>query len=74
MLEKGQGYFSNYYLFFPGAAYGLTDRLTVGGGMSVFPGVGFDEQMYYIAPKVGLKNTEKFNLAAGALLIRIPDF
>ncbi len=57
MLKQGQGYFSNYYLFFPGMAYGLTNYLTIGGGMSVFPGVAFDKQLLYFAPKVGLAKT-----------------
>ena len=32
MLKQGEGYFSDYYLFFPGFAYGITDRFTLGGG------------------------------------------
>lgn len=74
MLKKGEGYFSDYYLFFPGFAYGITDNISIGGGMSLFPAVGIDKQIFYFTPKVGLKATENLNFAAGALLIRIPDF
>jgi hypothetical protein len=68
MLKEGEGYFADVYLFFPGFQYGLTDHLTLGGGMSIIPGVAFDEQMFYITPKVGTEVTEHLSVAAGALL------
>ncbi|MBC8204181.1 hypothetical protein ISS30_08160 [bacterium] len=73
MLEKGDGYFSDYYLFFPGIAYGITDNITMGAGMSLIPGVEFSKQLFFLTPKVGIKAFEKFALAAGALIIRIPN-
>ncbi|MGD9489477.1 MAG: hypothetical protein AB7W47_15770 [Calditrichaceae bacterium] len=73
MLEKGKGYFSDYYIFFPGIAYGLTDRLTIGGGFSIFPGVNMNDQLFFITPKIGLIQSDDINLAAGALIIKIPD-
>jgi len=72
-LEKGKGYFSDCYLFFPGISYGITNNITIGGGMSLFPGYEIDEQLFYFTPKLGLKCTENFNLATGALIIRIPS-
>jgi len=72
MLKQGEGYFADYYLFFPGVTYGMTDNITVGGGMSIFPGVDPDEQLLYFTPKVGLKTSEKFDFAVGALLTRVP--
>ncbi len=74
MLKQGEGYFADYYLFFPAFAYGITDNITIGGGMSLLPGVDFDKQVFYLTPKVGISATEKFNLAAGALIMKIPDF
>lgn len=70
MLKQGEGYFSDYLIFFPGVAVGLTDRFTIGGGMSVFPGAGLDEQLFYFTPKVGLVSGPSFNLAAGVLALR----
>lgn len=72
-LKKGDGYFSDYYIFFPGFAYGITDRITMGGGMSIFPGLNIDEQVFYVTPKFGIKNSESLNIAAGALLMRFPN-
>ena len=72
MLKRGAGYFSDYYLFFPGFAYGLSDRISLGGGLSLLPFVDFDEQLFYLTPKLGLKQGDQFNLALGALLVKIP--
>ena len=73
MLRKGTGYFQNIYIFFAGFAVGLTDNITLGGGMSLFPGIDIDEQLFYLTPKVGIKATETLDLAVGALLVNVPD-
>jgi len=31
------------------------------------------DQIYFFTPKIGLKETEKVNIAAGALIIKLPD-
>jgi hypothetical protein len=74
MLKQGEGYFADYYLFFPAFAYGITNNFTIGGGMSLIPGASMDEQMFYFTPKIGLKAAKNFNIAAGALVVKIPNF
>lgn len=66
-LKKGDGYFSDYYVFFPGIAYGFTDYFTLMAGVSIFPGLGFNEQMYYFAPRMGFNLSEKADLSGGFL-------
>jgi hypothetical protein len=66
-LAAGDGYFGDYYLFFPFVAYGVTDRFTISGGMSLIPAVSLGDQLYFIAPKVGLVRTPSFGLAVGVL-------
>ena len=73
MLKKGDGYFSDYYLFFPSIAYGITDNFTFGAGMSIFPGLNINEQVFYFTPKIGLKASPNTNFAAGALIIALPE-
>jgi hypothetical protein len=68
MLKKGEGYFADYQLFFPGVAYGLTDNVSMGGGISLFP-VALDEQVYYLTPKVGRSFGDNVHLAAGVLFV-----
>ncbi len=72
MLKKGEGYFSDTYLFFPGIAFGITDNITFGGGMSIFPGLDFDKQLFYFTPKLGVSTNENVSLAVGALIVRVP--
>ena len=70
-LRKGEGYFSDYYVFFPGIAEGLSDNLSFMAGMSIFPGLGFGEQLIYFAPSIGVQASEKFAASAGALYISL---
>jgi hypothetical protein len=73
MLERGDGYVSDYEVFFPGAAYGVTDNVSIGGGMSLFP-TGIDQQLYYFTPKIGGEVRENVSFALGALVVGgIPD-
>lgn len=72
MLPQGEGYFSDYWIFFPGVAVGVSDRFTMGGGMSIFPGVGIGDQIFYITPKVGIVQGPKFNAAVGVLAAGFP--
>ncbi len=66
MLKKGEGYVSDYELFFPGIAYGVTDNISIGGGFSLLPAAASD-QAYYFTPKIGFSPAEKVHLAAGVL-------
>ncbi len=68
MLRTGELYFADAYIFFPSLQAGLTDRVTIGGGMSLFPGPGLDEQLFYITPKVGVYASPRVNVAVGALV------
>ena len=73
MLDRGDGYVSDYEVFFPGAAYGVTDNVSIGGGVSLIP-AGLDEQFFYLTPKIGGEVHENVNLAVGALVVGgIPD-
>lgn len=74
MLPKGGGYLADYYLFFPSANYGITSRVSIGGGFSIFPTGNMADQVYFLTPKVGLKQSERLNIAAGALVMKLPDF
>lgn len=72
-LRRGNRYFFDYYVFFPGLAYGFSDRLGVAAGLSVVPGLGLSEQVLSLAPKVGLYDSGDVALSAGVLYMRIED-
>ena len=68
MLRTGERYFADAYVFFPSIQYGVSDIVTVGGGMSIFPGIGLDEQLFYLTPKVSVLAGPNVNVAVGALV------
>ena len=70
-LRQGDGYFFSHWVIFPGVAYGFNDRLGVAAGLSVIPGVGLDEQILSLAPKVGLYDSDDTALSAGVLYLRV---
>jgi hypothetical protein len=71
MLAQGDGYFSDYEVLFPGVAYGLTDNITIGGGVSLLP-TGLDKQVWYLTPKIGASVNPRLHLAVGALVAGVP--
>jgi hypothetical protein len=69
MLAKGEGYFSDTYLFLLLFAGGLSSNFTLGGGLSIVPSDDFlRNNIYYITPKIGLVQTPNVNVAAGAFI------
>ncbi|MCK5050658.1 MAG: T9SS type A sorting domain-containing protein [Candidatus Cloacimonetes bacterium] len=72
MLKQGGGYFADYFIFFPTVTFGITDNFTLGGGFSILPGPGLDEQIILFTPKVGIKTSKKMDLAIGAL-VKLPE-
>lgn len=68
MLRTSETYFADAYIFFPSLQVGVSDLFSIGGGISVFPGVGLDEQIYYLTPKLGVYASPTVNVAVGALV------
>jgi len=73
MLPQNKGYFADYYLFFAVAGWGVTDNFSLGGGMSLLPGVSVGQQIKYVIPKVGFPLDSNVFLAFGALIASVPD-
>ncbi len=66
-LGKGNGYVSNHDVLFPGFAYGMTRNLNVGGGVSMLPGLGLDEQLFYGTAQAAFRPSEKMAFSIGGL-------
>lgn len=54
-------------------AYGVTDNLTLAGGVSLIPGIGLDEQAMYFTPKLGTRLDERLAVSVGGVLARVGD-
>ncbi len=70
-LPAGDGYVGDYYIFFPVVGYGAADWFTVSGGMSVFPGIRLQDQLFYLAPKVRVLHRPSFDAAVGVTYLRL---
>jgi len=66
-LAKGEGSFSDHYVVFPGFNYGITDHLSLGGGVSVVPGISLSEQVYYVSPRLAWNLSDRASLSTGVL-------
>ena len=64
-LGKGNGYFSDHYVIFPGFAVGLTKNLSLSGGVSTIPALGLSEQLLYVSTSAAWKLGDKAALAIG---------
>jgi hypothetical protein len=73
MLKKGEGYFADYFIFFPTVTFGITDNITLGGGFSIVPGLDPFEQVLLFTPKIGVKTSKRMDLAFGALVVKLPE-
>ncbi len=73
-LQKGEGYFQDIYLFVAAVNYGITDNVTIGGGMSIVPFMGFENQILFLTPKIGYKLNDKLNVGGGILYANTSDF
>jgi hypothetical protein len=67
MLKAGQAYFQDTYIFLIGGSFGLTNNITLGGGISILPGAS--EQLFYFTPKVGFELSKNMKVAVGTLLM-----
>lgn len=67
-LRQGEGYFADAYVFFPSVQIGVTNSLTLGGGLSIIPGVAINEQIFYITPKLNVLASPNLNVSVGALV------
>ena len=70
-LNSGQGYFADYFLFFPTLAMGVTDYLALSGGVSIVPGAG--SQLAYFGPKFSFPISSHAALSTGLLYLVIPE-
>lgn len=70
-LKQGKGYFSTYEIFFPSVAFGVTDFITLSGGVSILPGAS--EQVIYAGSKVRFFESEVVTLGGGFIYAHVSD-
>ncbi len=78
-LGKGNGYYQNVFLTINTASYGLTDYLSIGGGLeliSTFAGLaaGNFSPILMFTPKISTKIKHNLYAGGGVMYVRVPDF
>jgi hypothetical protein len=66
MLKPGEGYISDYEFLLVGGAVGVTDNITLGGGI-LLPTPG---DVYFFTPKIGFSPSANVHVATGALIFK----
>lgn len=64
-VGAGEGYLGVYELVFPFLTFGVTDRFSISGGTPIIPDI--IGEVWYLAPKLTLVETETMAAAAGVL-------
>jgi hypothetical protein len=72
-LKKGEGYYQNTYLVLNSFNVGITDNISIGGGLELISTFAGRYPLFFITPKVSFKVAEKFHAGGGVLYARIPE-
>jgi hypothetical protein len=73
-LQPGEGYYSNFWIFLSTFAVGVTERLTVGAGLTTFPTTDLSDNTFFFLPKYTVVERDGFAGAIGVLAATAPDF
>lgn len=73
-LSRGDKVIAVHELLFPSLTLGITDRVELGGGVSLFPGLSAREQLFYVMPRVAVVRRPTVNVAAGALVMHVSHY
>lgn len=78
-LKEGEGYYQNTYLFLNSFNVGVSNHVTIGGGLEFISTIvsmisGEGGPIFYVTPKVGFEVAPKVNVGAGMLYFSIPNF
>ena len=73
-LEPGEGYYSNFWIFLSSFAVGVTEKFTVGAGLTTFPSADITDNVFFFLPKYTIVERDGFAGAVGVLAASMPDF
>jgi|GEM_PF-963409 len=71
-LRKGEGTLQDIDLYLVGANYGISDYLSIGGYLSLLPGLPLNQQLLMFTPKLSLPIKEDVHFGVGLLYINVP--
>lgn len=72
-VKKGKGYYQNVLLLFNFANYGLTDNISIGGGLEFISTVN-GQPIWFLTPKVGFSLSDNAHLSGGFIMAGLSTF
>jgi hypothetical protein len=78
-LKKGEGYYKNTMLIMNSFNYGITDNISIGGGIELISTFGSIltesfNPIFFITPKVSYKVANNIHAGAGVIYVNVPGF
>lgn len=73
MMKTGDGYYQNMYVLVSSISVGLADFLTGSVGVSMIPGIGFDNNLAFGSLKAGTRLMDNFHGAAGVTFLNVAN-
>jgi hypothetical protein len=73
-LRKGEAYYQNTYLFLHSVNVGITDNISVGGGIEFLSTFVFRQPLLFLTPKVGFQVKPSLYVGGGVLYASLPNF
>lgn len=64
----GDAYVANHMLFLFDGSAGIGHNVSIGGGVTLIPGLDLRDNLFYALPKIGLVQSDRLNVAAGAVV------
>ena len=71
-LRKGEGTLQDVDVYFLGVNYGVTNNFSIGGYLSLVPGLDVSDQVLVFTPKLSFPVSDKVSFGAGLLYLRVP--
>ncbi|GAA4360892.1 hypothetical protein GCM10023185_27670 [Hymenobacter saemangeumensis] len=71
-LRQGEGTLQDVDVYLLGFNYGISNNFSMGGYMSIVPGLSLTEQLLVLTPKLSFKVRENLHTGAGLLYLRVP--
>ncbi|MCI1188013.1 hypothetical protein MON38_11330 [Hymenobacter sp. DH14] len=73
-LRKNEASLQDVDVYLLGINYGITDNISLGGYMSIIPGLSLDQQLLVFTPKISYPIRDNLNVGFGLLYVRVPNF
>jgi hypothetical protein len=72
-LKKGEGYYQNTYIILQSINVGVSNNVSIGGGVDVILPFTGETPVIFVTPKVGFKVSEKWHFGGGILIGNLSD-